>query len=207
MSRVAQRGQAAVETVAVTVLAALLLAATSLWLVRAVRPPERPPAFVEAVSKPLVRDPAPFEFRYPLPRPFAMPRGRADEPVGRALRTLASGARDGLLFGHELQAAFGLAYADRLAERAEQLVSDPLGGLAPIADPDLLRPERLAQDAVRDAVRLRDYIATLRSLPPREAAMRVSADLGTLGADLSVEAAEALLRKRLQKIGQKEPAP
>jgi hypothetical protein len=207
MSRVGQRGQATVETVGVTVLVALLLAGTSAWLVRAVHPPERPPAFVEAVSKPLVRDPAPFEFRYPLPRPFTMPRGRDDEPIGRALRALAGGARDGLLFGHELQAAFGLAYAERLRERGEQLLRDPLGGLGVVADPDLLRPESYAQDAVRDAERLRDYIAALRSMSPREAALRVSGDLGSFGADLSIEAAEVLLRKRLQRTGQREPAP
>lgn len=206
MSRVGQRGQAAVETVGIGVLVALLLAAVSAWLVREVRPPDRAPAFIEAVSKPLVRDPAPFEFRYPLPRPFTMPRGGDDEPIGRALRTLKDGARDGLLFGYELQAVFAMAYAARLAARGEQLVRDPLGGLVVLPDPDLLTPGGFAQRAVRDAVRVADYARTLRSMSPREAALTVSADLGTFGADLSVEVAQAALRKRIQRTGQR-PAP
>jgi hypothetical protein len=51
-----------------------------------------------------------------------------------------------------------------------------------------------------------NYVRTLRSMSPREAARTVSADLGTFGADLSIEALEALLRKRLQRVGQKSPA-
>ncbi len=194
------------ESIGIAVLVALLLAAVSAWLVREVRPPDRPPAFIEAVSKPLVRDPAPFEFRYPMPRPFTMARGRDDEPIGRAMRMLARGAQDGLLLGYELQAVFALAYAARLGERGEQLLRDPLGGLVAVPDPDP-PPEGASRRADRDGGRLMDYVRTLRSMSPREAARKVSGDLGTFGADLSVEALEALLRKRLQKIGQKSPAP
>ena len=195
------------ESIGIAVLVALLLAAVSAWLVREVRPPSRPPAFIEAVSKPLVRDPAPFEFRYPMPRPFTMARGRDGEPIGRAMRMLARGAQDGLLLGYELQAVFALAYAARLAERGEQLLRDPLGGLVAVPGPDPAHEEPPRRGAPRDGSRLVDYVRTLRSMSPREAARTVSADLGTFGADLSAEALELLLRKRLQKIGQRSPAP
>jgi hypothetical protein len=203
MSRVAQGGQAAVESIGIAVLVALLLAAVSAWLVREVRPPDRPPAFIEAVSKPLVRDPAPFEFRYPMPRPFTMARGRDDEPIGRAVHMLVRGAKDGVLLGYELQAVFALAYAARLGERGEELLRNPLGGLVAVPE---LPPEGTARRADRDGGRLMDYVRTLRSMSPREAARKVSGDLGTFGADLSIEALEALLRKRLQRVGQKSPA-
>ena len=106
MSRGAQRGQAAVESIGIAVLVALLLAAVSTWLVREVRPPERPPALIEAAAAPLTRDPAPFDYRYPLPPPaFEMPRGRGDEPIGRVLRAAAACA------SHEFRGAIGIPAA------------------------------------------------------------------------------------------------
>jgi hypothetical protein len=207
MSRVAQRGQAAVESIGIAVLVALLLGAVSAWLVREVRPPERPPAFIEAVSTPLVRDPAPFEFRYPLPRPFTMSRGRDDEPIGRALRILAVGARDGIVLGYEMRQRFNEAYAERLRERGERFLRDPLDGLTELADPDLLTPEGALQQALRDAARLWDYSERLRSMPLRQAALTASGDAGTLAADLTVEAAEAYLKRRARRIGREPREP
>jgi hypothetical protein len=204
MSRIGQRGQAAVETVGMGVLVALLLAALSAWLVREVRPPARAPAFIEAVSKPLVRDPAPFEFRYPLPRPFAMPRGRDDEPIGRAMRMLARGARDGVVIGLEMRHEFAYAYGVRLRELGEEFLEDPIGGLVAVPDPELFTPESAVRQALLDARRLWDYGQELRSMPLRQAALRAAADAGTLAADLTVEVARAALKKRVERLG-KEP--
>lgn len=203
MSRIGQRGQAAVETVGIGVLVALLLAATSAWLVREVRPPDRPPALIEAVSKPLVRDPAPFEFRYPLPRPFTMPRGRDDEPIGRALRILARGARDGVVLAGEMRHEFAHAYWTRMREIGLEFLRDPVGGLAALPDPDELTPRGAVRRALRDAVGLWNYAQELRSMPLRQAALTASADAGTLAADLTVEAAEAALKKRLRSTGER----
>ena len=154
MRRRAQGGQATVETVGVTVMVALLLAAVSAWLVREVRPPARAPAFIEAVATPLARDPAPFEFRYPLPRPFEMARGRDDEPIGRALRAAGRGVREGVAFGIEMNRRCTLAFGMRLGDRSLALFQDPVGGILepPVGDlPTSEEVEALRRGAARDA--------------------------------------------------------
>jgi hypothetical protein len=199
MSRGAQRGQAAVESIGIAVLVALLLAAVSAWLVREVRPPERPPALIEAVAAPLTRDPAPFDYRYPLPPPpFDIPRGGDDEPIGRALRAAARGTRDAVVIALEVRQRFTYAFGRRLVERARQFLDDPLGELAAVPDADLLTSDgaRLQID------RFLAWVREVRALPPREAALRVSEDAGALGADLAVEVAKAWLERRAQRIGQ-----
>lgn len=201
VSRSAQRGQAAVESIGIAVLVALLLAAVSAWLVREVRPPVRPPALVEAVAAPLTREPAAFDHRYPLPRPaFEMPRGRDDEPIGRALRAAGRGSRDAVVLGLEMRHRFARGFGRRLGESGTRLLEDPLGELLSVPDPDLLTPA----GARRGLERLRDYARRLRAMPPREAALRVSEDAGALGADVAVEALEAWLQKRAQQ-GRRAP--
>jgi hypothetical protein len=202
MSRRAPSGQAAVEGIGIAVTIALALAAVSAWLLSEVRPPSRPPAFVEAVSAPLVRDPAPFENLYPLPRPaFTLPRGRDDEPIGRALRALGRGTRDGLVLVAEMRQEFAVAYAERLRERGERFLHDPLGGLAALPDPALLTPEGAVGQGLEDAARLWAYAEELRSMPARRAALRASADAGALAADLTIEAAQSAAGKRIGRIG------
>ena len=199
MSRGAQRGQAAVESIGIAVLVALLLAAVSTWLVREVRPPERPPALIEAAAAPLTRDPAPFDYRYPLPPPaFEMPRGRDDEPIGRVLRAAAGGARDAIVLAVEMRYRFAYGFGMRLAERTRQFLDDPLGELAAIPDADLLT----SAGARRQVDRFLAWVREVRALPPREAALRVSEDAGRLGADLGVEVAKAWLERRAQRTGQ-----
>ncbi len=186
MSRVAQRGQAAVETVGVAAMVALLLAAASAWLVREVRPPERPPAFIDAVSAPLIRDPAPFDYRYPLPGPaFEMPRGRDDEPIGRALRAAARGGRSAIVFGLEMNRDCSLAFGLRLAERAEDFLSDPAAGLG---------SARASADGD-----LRAYVERLRAMPRREAALTVVRDACGTGADIALEAGQDALMRRASR--------
>jgi hypothetical protein len=204
MSRGAQRGQAAVESIGIAVLVALLLAAVSAWLVREVRPPERPPALIEAVAAPLTRDPAPFDYRYPLPPPpFEMPRGRDDEPIGRALRAAARGTRDAVVLGLEVRHRFAYGFGRRLAERGRRFLEDPLQELGSLPNADLLTSEG-ARGAVE---RLRAWAREVRALPPREAALRVSEDAGALGADLALEVAKAWLERRAQRTGQRPRTP
>jgi hypothetical protein len=204
MSRGAQRGQAAVESIGIAVLVALLLAAVSAWLLREVRPPERPPALVEAVAAPLTRGPGTFDFRYPLPAPvLQMPRGRSNAPIGRALRAAARWSRDAVVLGLEMRHRFALGFGRRLGERARRLLEDPLGELVSAPDADVLTPAGLG----RAVERLRAYVREVRALPPREAALRVSEDAGGLGADLAVEAAKAWLQRRAQRGGRAPRAP
>jgi hypothetical protein len=204
MSRGAQRGQAAVESIGIAVLVALLLAAVSAWLVREVRPPARPPAFVEAVATPLWRDPGPFDYRYPLPAPpFEMPQGRDDEPIGRALRAAARGTRDAVVIAVEVRHRFAYGFGMRLAERMHQFLQDPLGELAALPNADLLTSE----GARREVDRFLAWVREVRSLPPRKAALRVSEDAGRLGADLGIEVAKAYLERRVSGTGQRPRTP
>jgi hypothetical protein len=196
MRRRAQGGQATVETVGVAVMVALLLAAVSAWLVREVRPPDRPPAFIEAVATPLARDPAPFEFRYPLPRPFDMARGRDDEPIGRALRAAGRGVREAAAFGIEMNRRCTLAFGMRLGERSLALLRDPVGGILEPPGPDLPTSEEVGR-----------YVEELRSMPARGAALRATEDVCAMGADVTVEVAQALLRRRVERAGRTSRQP
>lgn len=198
MSPDAQRGQATVEAVGIAVTVALLLAGLSALLVREVRPPGRPPAFVAAVSAPLVRDPGPFDYRYPLPGPaFESPRGRDDEPIGRVLR----GARDGAVIGWQMRNAFNRAFRERLLERGAMFLDDPIGSLVAVPDLESLTGESAVRQGIEGARRLWDYGVELRSMPAREAALRLSEDAGALAADITIEAAKRAARKRAEGLG------
>ena len=201
MARIAQRGQAAVEWIGVATMVAVLLAAATAWLVREARPPARPPAFIEAVSKPLVRDPAPFEWRYPLPRPFDLPRGRDDEPIGRVLRAAGRGLGQGIVVAWEVRQEFNRAFGERLRQRGLEFLRDPVGALveAPLAG--RLSARSSLRRALLNAGALWDYARELRTMPAREAALRAAHDAGTLGADLAVEALEARAMRGASRIG------
>jgi hypothetical protein len=183
-----QGGQAAAEAIGVAVMVALLLAAVTAWLLREVRPPDRPPDLIGAVAKPLERGPAPFELRYPLPRPFDMPRGRDDEPIGRALRAAGRGVREAVAFAVEMRHRCALAYGMRLGERSLALVRDPFGELLQTPAADLVTREEIER-----------YVEELRAMPGRDAALRAAEDACALGADGTVDVAQALLRRRIER--------
>jgi hypothetical protein len=191
-----QCGQAGVEAIGVAVMVALLLAAATAWLVREVRPPGRAPAFIEAVATPLERDPAPFEVRYPLPRPFEMPRGRDDEPIGRALRAAGRGVREAAVFGIEMRHRCSLAFGMRLGERGQELLRDPVGTL--LEPPGTDSPPSEA---------IRRYAEELRSMPGREAALRAAEDACAVGADVAVEVAQTLIGRRIEGAGRTSRRP
>ncbi len=202
-----ESGQAALEGIGIAVVVAVALLATSTWLAREVRPPDRPPDAIAAVATPLVRDPGLLEWRYPLPQEVADLRGRDDEPIGRALRAAARRSRAGVDLGLEMNAAFDRAFKQRLRERGREFLDDPLAGLVTFPDPDLLTPEGATLRALRDAAALWAYAQELRSMPLREAALRASEDAGRNSADLAVEVGEALLRRGARRVGRGRRGP
>lgn len=209
MNRVHQRGQAAVETVGIAVMVALLLAAVSAWLVREVRLPDRPPAVIEAVSRPLERLPGRFEFTYPLTYRYPLPSG-GDAPIGRVLRAIGRGTRDGIVLSAEARNRFALGFGRRLRERAMELLHDPLGGLTEIdvramIDDDLFTPSGLLRRSLRHADTLWEYAQELRSMPLREAALKASEDAGRLAADGVIEAGRAALKRRIARTLRRPP--
>jgi hypothetical protein len=210
MTRVGQRGQAAVEGIGIAVLVALLLAAVAAWLVREVRPPDRAPDLVGAVAAPLSREPSPLDNRYPFPPipPPGWEEGRGvSEPIGDALRAGARGARTAGEVGLEMERAFDRGFRRRLAERARAVADDPLGALAELMRPPDLTGERYLRWLAENRDALRRYAAELRGMPLREALVRASEDGGALAADGAIEGARILARRGLRARLPRVPRP
>jgi len=205
-----QRGQAAVESVGITVAIALLVAAMSLWLAREAPPAARAPDVIGAIVGPLdpgVAQGAQSWSPATVP-PFldAAARGRGDRPIGRALRAIGRGVMTGTVLAAEGDRGFREGFRDRLRERAVGLIRDPIGGLGELPDPSLLTPAGLADRILARGGELRDYLRHLRALPPRVAARTAGRDLGEAAADLTVDLGEAALRKRLAgRLGSRVP--
>lgn len=205
-----QRGQAAVESVGITVAIALLVAATALWLAHELRPPARAPDVIATIVGPLdpgVAQGARSWSVTTLP-PFldTVASGRGDRPIGRALRSIGSGVATASVLAAEGDRGFREGFRDRLRDRALALVRDPLGGLGDLTDPSLLTPSGLADRILARGGELRDYVRYLRALPPRVAARTAGRDLGEAAADLTVDLGEAALRKRLAgRLGSRVP--
>jgi hypothetical protein len=203
--RFAQRGQAAVEAVAIAAVVALLLAATGAWLVRHAGPPARPPDVLDAVARPLARPEGATRLLAATAPPAPPIIGRDDEPIGRALRGLGSQALGGARIAVEVRLAFDQAFAERLRERGRELAGDPVAFLLDGPERSLLEPDEAARRALRNAGRLWRYARALRSMPAREAALRAAEDAGRLAADGVVEAGRAYVRTRVS--GRRAPAP
>jgi len=205
-----QRGQAAVESVGITVAIALLVAAMSLWLAREVQPPARAPDVIGTIVGPL--DPGFAQgaqsWSATTTPPFldTVARGRGGRPIGQALRAIGRGVATGTVLAAEGDRGFREGFQDRLRERALGLVRDPLGGLDDLPDPSLLTPTGLANRILARAGELRDYVRHLRAMPPRVAARTAGRDLGEAAADLTVDLGEAALRRRLAgRLGSRVP--
>ncbi len=205
VQRRGQSGQAALESIGVTVVVAVVLAAVSTWLVHEVHPPPRPPEVISAVATPLVRDPGVMEWRYPLHQRMPDLHGREDEPIGRALRTAVRQSRAGVQLSLEMNAAFDDAFKQRVRERGHEFVDDPLGGLVALPSPVLLTPDGALLKALQDAAALWAYARELRSMPLRDAALRASHDAGRHSADVAVDVGEALLRRGIRRAGHRLP--
>lgn len=204
-----QHGQAAVESVGITIAIALLLAATSLWLAREFAPPARPPDVVATVAAPL--EPGLAQAAQALPGAtlplFLETLGRGGgRSFRRALRTIGRGIATGVVLAAEGDRGFREGYLDRLRERAVELIHNPLGGLTTFPDPSLLTPMGLTNRLLQRRGELRDYVRHLRTLEPEVAARTVGRDLGEAAADLTVNLGEAALRRRLAaRVGRPLP--
>src|SRR5262245_8078309 len=189
-----QRGQATLEHVGMVALLALVLSAVGLWLVREVRPPDHPPRFVDAAAQPLVSaDSWVGQYVDPLAglQPWRAPRGREDEPIGRALR---AGGRAGLVALQGVP-AFGQGAWDRLAQHLDAILDDPLG-----ATLQSLRESWWVgthpDEAVRELAReIGDYVEELRRLGPRGAYLRLAHDAGGEALDAALSRGGAAVRR------------
>jgi hypothetical protein len=210
-------GQAAVEGIGITVVLALLVAATAAWVAGAVHP-GRPPDVVGRVSEPLRGpfDPRPWEA--PASPPFLglSSAHRGSAPIGRALRAVARGTVTGVVVGMQARRQFREGFAERFRERVAEFVHDPLGDPGDLLEGDALTPRGIALALIRDSGELWDYAMFLRTLPPRVALMTASRDMGHLTADVGVEAGKTALRRWLMRgargapprpAGDPRPAP
>lgn len=195
-------GQAAVEMVGIVIALAIAIAATTVWLQGAMAPPGEPPDVIGHASRPLG---FPDSIRYwALP---AVPYGEegADEPIGDALRGLGRGARTATGAYLAGRREFSGAYNRRLAERLRDLVHDPLGAPT-IPELDILTPGGLARRALARGGAAYDYVQRLRRMPPDERTRTVLRDAGEAAADATIEALQALARRRVGQAGRR-PAP
>lgn len=189
MASARARGQAAVETVGLVVLLALVATAAAAWLAASARPPERPPDVVAHVTRPLRVPDGPVWPSLPV---GVAPRA---EPIGDVLRAAgrtAAGAGRGYWAARR---EFNRAYRARLRERGGEVLEDPLGGLATPPTDDL-GPAALVRRALRDARSAGEYVRRLRALPREERVATLMRDAGTWTADVTVDAVQALLRRR-----------
>lgn len=207
----AQRGQAAVETAAMATVVALLLAATTAWLVATLRPPPAPPDVIGRVAAPVLPPGTVTAPAIPAPRPLTailgLPAGtHPSEPIGRALRAVA----EGVVVVARARQAFVDGFDERAAERFREILHDPVAELLAAPDVSLLTPSgmgrRLARQAAADAAALREYVRRLRAMPASEAVVTASHDAGRQSADGAIRVLEALLRKKAVG-GPSRPAP
>jgi hypothetical protein len=209
MGRGRQSGQAAVEGIGITVLVALLVGATAVWLLHHARPPGEPPPVIARAAQPL-------EGAYD-PDLWAGASGQAyralaaqtggDRPLGRALRSVGRGLMAAVALEQEAEGAFHAGARARLRERLAALLDDPVGGLTTVPDPADLSPTAIALRPLGNIRDLWDYAQYVRTLQPREAMRVVSYDAGAAGTDVLIDLVEAYVRKRVARAaGRGAPA-
>ena len=194
------RGQAAVETVGVTVAIALLVAALAAWTAGNVRPPAAPPDVIGHVADPLGLTAQRVEqawSRDDLPRWLdTAARGRGDRPVGRFLGRVALGVAATGRVGVRGAWNFRTHVERRVVERLEGLAHAPGQILVP-PDPSLLTPGGIARDVLGRIGDPVAYVRSLRGLSAEEVVMRVTGDGGDLAGDVIVDVGQALVQKRV----------
>ena len=198
--RPASRGHATVEQIAVVVLVALLLTAVSAWAAREMRPPERPPDVIEVAAAPL--QPGAHPFRAGRLTWYVPPQRVSI--FGRALRATGRFIVEAGTVGY----VFGRAFVRRLGHRIEHYVRNPeafvtdmLGSLESLARDPI---GHLGPNQVRA---VRDYVARLRRLSPREAAHRLAEDAGAFAADLVIDYTTRAAARRIIGRARLPPAP
>jgi hypothetical protein len=184
-----QCGQAALESVALVVLVALLLGVTAAWAVRVVPGGAGPPPVIERAARPLA--PAPPAVAVPPVAPAP-----ADGDDGGAWRRILRGGRAVLVLRMQMEERFARGFLGRVRDRAAAVLRAPSSVVprSPTAlIPDPVQSVRAALDGVRDG---RRYVARLRRMPRREAVLQVTEDVGALTADQLIDLATRRLLRR-----------
>jgi len=207
-------GQAGVEHLGIVLAVAALVGLVGAFVAREIRPPAHPPTFVDSAARPLDRADDPggalgeLLVAKRLSDQIRTPRGRA--PIGRALRRAAHAVAVANALGSEglRTAAFG--FQERLVERGQAFVEDPVGTALRELRATIragARPDATARAGAAAAI---DYVEELGRMPPREAYLRLMHDIGTTGADALIDrgrstAARALLRRLRARIAARRP--
>lgn len=215
-----QRGQAAVEGIGITVLVTLLVAASAAWLLKEAHPPAAPPPVIALAAAPLR---APYDSGIWVSAPAPMLGGfgshsRGSGPIGVALRAVGRGVVTVVRVEQEAEGAFHDGARHRARERARDFLDDPVGSLLAPPDAAMLTPTGVITRTLGDARGLWDYAERVRRLPPHEAMLVVARDAGAATADITIDVAEALLRRRASRAargplprnpvsGEEAPAP
>ena len=190
----------------IAVVIAVLLAATTAWLVSTARPPDATPDALGRVVQPLADTFDPRLWEAPSLPPYlgvptgssrAAPVGRflgaAARGVGTAARGVATAARVAVL----ARSAFNEGVQGRLRERAIDFLRHPLDGLLEPPEFDLLTPEGVLLAAADSADDLSRYVRSLRALPLEVAILTAARDTGHFVADTGVDVGQIALRKRV----------
>ncbi|MGE0026732.1 MAG: hypothetical protein AB7O78_02030 [Thermoleophilia bacterium] len=189
-----QRGQAAVESVGVTVAIALLVAALAAWMAGNVRPAGAPPDVIGHVADPLGLTARRVEqawSRDDLPAWLdTATRGRGDRPIGRFLGRVGEGAREAVALGIAFDEGWQSGIQPVVRRRIREFLRDPVGSASSVDLADT------AVGLIQRSGRLPDYIRMLRSMPPREAARRLGHDLGATTGDVGFDVLQTVVTRK-----------
>jgi hypothetical protein len=189
------RGQAVVEHVGLVAVVAIVLAAATVWLVPALRPPALPPGAVERVAVPLVRAAEPPRAAPSPAPPTGAPPAAASGPAappgsGHGSRGLVGRVWGGVTatvgFVEEAGDAFAAGVRSRVGQRIEEVLRHPLrtavgavrGVVEVVSDPVGVAEANL--QAVERSV------DELRRRPLRDAVIVLSRRLGEQVADVGI---------------------
>jgi hypothetical protein len=185
------RGQAAVESVGVTVAIALLMAALAVWMAGNLRPSGPPPDVVGRVADPLGVSAQPIQQAWsPDDVPTWMDReaaGRGSRPIGRFLRRIGHGIRRGVAIEQAFERGWHRGIKPVVIRRVRAFVEDPVGtaGSVDLAHTGVGLIQRMG--------RLPAYIRMLNSMSAEEAAERLGQDLGETTGEVGMDVLEEVV--------------
>jgi hypothetical protein len=195
MRRTRERGQAAVEWVGISLVVLLVLAGAGTWLHARLTPSPPPPVQLKS------NIPFSFDPYAPQPTPGYV----------RVLRATGSGLKAGFELAVEADRALQQGFNDELVAQWRAFREDPLAGWNALGDPLDWRPSDPVIEMLRRSRDAWRYYQYLRSMPPRQALMVASYDLGRVSTRKGVEFVQAYARKRLtravgERLGQPRPS-
>lgn len=192
------RGQAAVESVGVTVAIALLVAALAVWLSANLRPAAAPPDVIGRIADPLGLSAQRVEqawSRDDLPQWLdTTARGRGDQPIGRVLRRIGEGARGTFQVALAFDEGWRSGIRPVVRRKIQEFIDDPVGTASSV---DL---EATVVGVIQRAGELPDYIRMLNSMPPEEAARRLGHDLGAMTGEVGFDVLDVVVRRKAGAI-------